>query len=245
MSPQSAGSPLLQRGAADLGLTLTGEHEARYRALAEELTRWNRRANLTAITDVGEIEVKHVLDSLTVVAVVRGRVPRTGGSLIDVGSGAGFPGLPLAIALPEVEVTLLEATGKKVRFLEHVIQVLGLPNARILHARAEEAARDLAHRERYDVAVARAVATASTLVELLVPLLRVGGWAILMKTAAATEEVAKAGSALERLEAVVEALIPTTLPGLLDERVLVVLRKEAPTPEIYPRRPGIPQRRPL
>ena len=228
-----------------MGQALHPDELNRFSLLSRELLTWNGRMSLTAVTEPDDVQVKHFLDSLTVASVVKDELPQETGRLVDVGSGGGFPGLPLAIVLPWLDVILMEATAKKVRFLNHTIGVLALPNARALYGRAEQLARDDTQREVYDIAVARAVGSAATLVELLAPLLRFGGLAILMKTHAAVDrELDAAAAALSKLHAEVEKIHSVQVPGL-DDRALVLIRKKAATPPEFPRRPGVPERRPL
>lgn len=232
---------ILAAGARALGLDLAPAQLdlfARYQAI---LLDWNTRINLTAIAAPEDVQRKHFLDSLTCLAVL----PPGPLRLIDVGSGAGFPGLPLILARPEISVTLLEATGKKARFLEHVVAELGLAGVRIVNARAEEAGRDPAERERYDWAVARAVAPLPELAEYLLPLVRVGGSALAQKGRDAAAEAAGAAGAFKRLGGRLAEVRPVTVPGLEDERALVVLEKMSPTPGKYPRRPGEPRKKPI
>ncbi len=245
MSQQSPPElPLLAAGARAIGLDLDGEQLRRFALLSRELREWNERVNLTSVTDPSEIEVKHFLDSLTLAPLVQQQAHGTG-RLVDIGSGAGFPGLPLAIAFPWLRVSLMEATAKKVHFLRHVVQELRLTNVDAMHGRAEALAREADHREAYDLAAARAIGNTATLVELLTPFLRVGGLAILMKTrAAAASEINDAAGALQRLWAVVEEIRDVDVPGLTD-RALVVIRKHRVTPTDFPRRSGVPARRPL
>ncbi|MPZ13837.1 MAG: 16S rRNA (guanine(527)-N(7))-methyltransferase RsmG [Chloroflexi bacterium] len=246
VTEHSARLPVLDRGARALGLNLTGAARDRFERFLEELLAWNDRAGLTSITDPDEVQLKHFVDSLTLAPLVVRHLAGGSGTVVDVGAGPGLPGLALAIVLPDLEVTLVEATGKKVVFLLHAIKTLALGNARAVRGRAEEIARQPEHRERYDLATARAVGSVATLVELLVPLLRVGGRAVLMKTRTGIdEEIAAAASALDRLRCVVDAVEPVAPPDLCETRVLVVLRKVAATPPTYPRRPGVPARRPL
>jgi 16S rRNA (guanine527-N7)-methyltransferase len=245
VSEQSRVLPVLQRGARALGLELQPDQVHRFAILLRELTAWNARVNLTSVTDPAEVELRHFLDSLSLVPIVHRELPARRGGLIDVGSGGGFPGIPLAIALPWLEVTLLEATSKKVCFLEHAVDALGLTNVRALSGRAETLAREPEHREGYNVATARAVGTAATLVELLVPFLKVGGVAMLMKTRATLDgELDQARGAFEKLHAGVDGVHEVGLSGL-DDHVLALVRKKASTPPAYPRRPGVPERHPL
>ncbi len=196
----------------------------------------NTRMNLTAITDPREAWVKHVFDSLTLLPVIGSAAAKR---VIDVGSGGGLPGLPLAITMPAVAFTLLDATAKKTRFLCGVIEALGLSNALVVNERAETIGRDPEHRERYDVAVARAVGRLAVLVELAAPLIRVGGHIVATKGRRAGEEIEQAKRALRLLHCrvAVSARTPTG--------TTVVLEKLRPTPKRYPRRPGEPRRAPL
>jgi len=162
-----------------------------------------------------------------------------------VGTGAGFPGIPLKIVCPGMRLTLLEATGKKVMFLEHVLKVLGLRDIVVMKGRAEELGQDPEHREQYDWAVARAVAEMPTLAEYLLPLVAVGGKVLAQKGEMAAAEVHKAETAIKTLGGHVQRLIPVELRGLTETRHLVVIDKVAATPAKYPRRPGIPSKRPL
>lgn len=229
--------------AADLfGITLTPEQVAQFAALQQELLAWNVHTNLTAIVDPEGVRVRHYLDSLSVVRAVPMRDTLR---LIDVGTGAGFPGLPLAIAFPGVSVTLLEATGKKIAFLDHVIQTLGLTNARTLHARAEEAGHISHHRARYDLVLARAVARLPALVEYLLPLARVGGMCIALKGSTAQAESADSAHALQLLGGRLVRVEAVALPGVEEPHYLVVVEKTDATPAPYPRKPGVPTKKPL
>jgi len=210
--------------------------------LAVELTEWNRRVNLTALTDPLDVARKHFLDSLSVLSACD--VPHNA-RLIDVGSGAGFPGLPLRIARPDLRVTLLEASRKKCDFLRHAIEALELDGVAIVNARAEEAGRDPSHREGYAVAAARAVAETATLVEYLLPFVQVGGMALALKSGQAAAEVARAEAAVAALGGRVQRSVPVEVPGLDDRRVVVIVEKVAPTPDKYPRRAGMPAKRPI
>ena len=245
MSEQSPVPPILDRGVQTLGLELHPEQLRRFAMLSTELAAWNTRVNLTSVTDPDDVQVRHFLDSLAIVPIVERELASRSGKLIDVGSGGGFPGLPVAIALPWLDVALLEATAKKVRFLEHAVGTLAIDNARAIQGRAESVAHLVEHREAYDIAVARAVGSVATLIELLVPLLKVGGGAILMKTKSALElELGGAEGALTKLNAGVEGVFETSVPEL-ENHVLVLIRKHGPTPAGYPRRPGVPERHPL
>ena len=249
---------ILVEGARKLGLNLTSDQVAMFRRYRDELVAWRSRVNLTAITDDEGIQTKHFLDSLS--CLVATTVPKSISSapvppgvcafkpdtrLIDVGSGAGFPGLPLKIICPGIKLTLLEATGKKVEFLSHMVSLLHLRGVTVIKGRAEEVGRDTAHREQYDWAMARAVAEMSTLAEYLLPFVRIGGKALAQKGEDAPAEVALSEAAMIRLGGRLNRLIPVELTGIAETRYLVLMDKTAATPDQYPRRPGMPAKHPI
>ncbi len=217
---------------------------ARYRDL---LLGWNERINLTAVTDPVEVEALLLLDALQMAPAIAAFAMRLKQQpqLIDIGAGGGLPGIPLAIALPGVDFTLLDATAKKVMVLGEIIADLGLENARALHGRAEEIGHAADHRARYDIATARAVASLPALVELTLPLLKRGGRAFLPKSASIEDEVREGTTAARIVGGQIESTDP--LPQGTEGRVtrLVVLVKMEPTPERFPRRAGLPAREPL
>jgi 16S rRNA (guanine527-N7)-methyltransferase len=225
-----------------LRLSLTEHHLQAFSWYLEELIQWNTRQNLTAVVDPIEICLKHFLDSLTL-------VPRlgafSGGRMVDVGTGAGFPGLPVRIVCPALRLTLVEATGRKAAFCRHVVEGLGLRQVTVLHARAEEIGRHPDHRQAYDVAVARAVATLPVLLEYLLPLVRVGGRVLAQKGEHGPAEAQQSSKALELLGARLLRLHAIELPGVAEPRYIVEIEKAAATPEVYPRRPGAAAKRPL
>jgi 16S rRNA (guanine527-N7)-methyltransferase len=232
----------LAGGAAALGLALAPDQLDRFERYCAALIDWNRRVNLTAIVDPIDVARKHFLDSLSVLSVCE---IRAGDRLVDVGSGAGFPGLPIRIARPGLQVTLLEATRKKCEFLRHVVAALDLSDVAIVNARAEDAARDAARRERYDWALARAVADLAALVEYLLPFVRVGGRVAAQKSGEVGAEVERAGAAIAALGGRLQRVAPVSVPGLEEARCVIVIDKIAPTPEKYPRRAGLPEKRPI
>jgi 16S rRNA (guanine527-N7)-methyltransferase len=234
---------LLKTGAKEWSLELTSEQVEAFELYYQQLIAWNERGNLTAITDYKEVQVKHFLDSLSCLQVLTPLAPRT--RCIDIGAGAGFPGLPLKIVRPQMRLALLEATGKKVLFLEHIVGELGLRDVEIIKGRAEELGRQAAHREVYEVAVARAVAQLVVLLEYALPLLAIGGIFVAQKGAEIEDEVEAAQSALLILGGRMKGVRPVHLAGLDAPRHLVVVEKVAPTPQKYPRRAGIPAKRPL
>ena len=237
---------LLHEWAERFGAPLSERQRDAFHVYRDELLEWNAtRANLTAVTEPREVESRLFLESLWCAATLPTGIT-SGGRLIDVGTGGGFPGLPLAIAFPILNVTLLEATGKKVQFLEHVIGLLDLSNARAVHGRAENLAHDPAHREAYNAVTARALAPLPALVELCLPFVRTGGTLIAPKGADAEREVEESANALSALGGETQSIIPPDpdAPIPADHRI-VTIRKIAPTPDAYPRRAGVPTRRPL
>jgi 16S rRNA (guanine527-N7)-methyltransferase len=224
-----------------VGLELTPEQLAALSAYAALLREWNERFNLTSITDEEGMRVKHFLDSLTVLKALPAGALR----VADVGTGAGFPGLPLKIARPELRLTLIEATGKKVTFLEAVVVALKLRDVTVVKARAEEVGQDPLHREQYDWVLARAVAELPVLLEYTLPLARVGGGVVAQKGENAAAEAEAARGAARSLGGRLRSLVPIHLPGLAELRYLVVYDKVAATPKPYPRRPGVPSKAPI
>jgi 16S rRNA (guanine527-N7)-methyltransferase len=235
----------LVAGARKLNIKLTDHHLAAFETCYQELTAWNRRFNLTAITDREGVLVRHFLDSISCFEALPWASLAAGARIVDVGTGAGFPGIPLKIVCPGMRLTLLEATRKKVTFLEHIVDVLGLHEVEIIHGRAEELGHSPAHREQYDWALARAVVEMPTLAEYLLPLVRVGGAMLAQKGEGAAIEVQASYAATTALGGKVRHLLPVELRGIAETRYLVVVDKVAATPGKYPRRPGMPKKRPI
>lgn len=232
----------LAKQAAGFGLHLTQEQLVRFARYQSLLLHWNERLNLTAIRELELIQRRHFLDSMTC-ATVTGDL--NGRSLIDVGTGAGFPGLPLKILYPRLQLALVESVQKKARFLEIVVNELGLAGVRVLSERAERLGQQAAYRGQFDWAVARGVAEMRVLVEYLLPFCRVGGHMLAQKGEGAAGETAAAAAAIATLGGASPQLHPIQLPGHHETHYLVVVEKVAPTPPRYPRRPGVPARRPL
>ncbi len=204
------------------------------------LMDWNTRMDLTAVVDEAEMLDRHYMDSLMPMLSHPLR-----GSVIDVGTGAGLPGIPLAIACPDVQFTLLDARQKRLDFLEEVIQALPLPNVRLVHARAEDAAFDPGLRAAFDSAVARAVAPLNVLAEYLLPFVRIGGQALCWKGPSAAQEIEDAEKAVHLLGGHIVAADRYSIPGREWQHALVVLSKSAATPKRYPRKAGLPSKSPL
>ncbi|MFQ5826479.1 MAG: 16S rRNA (guanine(527)-N(7))-methyltransferase RsmG [Dehalococcoidia bacterium] len=235
----------LAAGAKRIGLDLTPQQLEQFQVYYEELVAWNRRLNLTTIVEYEEVQIKHFLDSLTVALVLPDIRPSSRLRLLDLGAGAGLPGVPLKIIRPEIELVLLDSVAKKATFLHHLVGRLGLEGVEVVTARAEELARQPTYREGFDAVVSRAVARMPTLAELGLPLCRVGGALIAQKKGEVTEEIEKAAPAIEVLGGRLREVKRLDLEELGEERSLVVIEKVSPTPQSYPRRPGLPSRRPL
>lgn len=226
-----------------LGLTLTPEQLAKLQLFEEELLEWNERISLTAIRDVEGVRAKHFLDSLTVLLGWERHGPPA--RVIDVGTGAGFPGLILKLVWPAAQVTLVESVHKKADFCRHMVERLALSDVTVLSERAEAVGQDPDHRQSYDLAVARAVARMPILMEYLLPLVHRNGIVMAMKGESAPAETQTAERAIHLMGGKLHKLIRVELPGVVEERFLVVVNKVARTPEEYPRRVGVPAKSPL
>jgi len=225
-----------------IGLRLNARQEAALRCYETELLDWNNRFNLTAIRDAESIRTKHFLDSLSCLLATRDRPTN---SLVDIGTGAGFPGLPLKIIFPNMRLTLVESVGKKAEFCRHMVEKLDLSGVEVLQIRAEELGQLAAHREKYDWAVARAVANLPILAEFLLPLVRIGGAMLAQKGESGPAETHASEIAIRILGGRLRQLMPVMVPGVVEERYLILVDKIAATPPQYPRRVGIPAKKPL
>jgi len=232
-------------GAAAFGIRLDTSQTDQFRRYHQAIVEWNSRVNLTRVVEWEQVQVRHFLDSLSTVTAFPQGPLLSGADVLDVGSGAGLPGLPLKIAFPALRMTLMEATAKKVEFLAHVVEELSLGGVRVLWGRAEALAHDEALREGFDNVLARAVARLDVLAELTLPFCRIGGIVVAQKGRVVGREVQEARRAIELMGGEVEDVRELALPASGGEGTLVVLRKVRPTPEEYPRRPGIPRKRPL
>ena len=221
---------------------ITGRQAASLLTFEKELLEWNSKFNLTAIRDSESIRTKHFLDSLSCALAWKTNPPN---QLIDVGTGAGFPGIPLKIIYPNLKLTLVESVGKKANFCRHIVHTLGMEHVDVVQSRAEDLGQDMNHREKYDWAVARAVANLNVLSEYLIPLVHVGGTMLAQKGERGPAEAQSAEGAMQLLGGKLKQVIPVHLPGVVDDRYLILVDKVAATPPKYPRKPGIPAKQPL
>jgi 16S rRNA (guanine527-N7)-methyltransferase len=235
----------LKSGAQKLGLHLSTEQLEQFSIYYYELIDWNQRINLTSITVYEAVQVGHFLDSLTVTTVLKRPPGAESFSVIDVGTGAGLPGIPLRIVLPGIRLVLLEATAKKAKFLNHLTARLGLDNVEVVVGRAEGVAHDARYRERFDLVLSRAVAPLPALVELTLPFCAPGGSFVAQKKGDIGVELKSATRAITALGGNLREVKAVDLAEFGDERCLVVIDKIKPTPPEYPRRPGIPAKRPI
>lgn len=233
---------LLLQGASQLGAPLSTKQLEEFANYLELIETWNRRTNLVGPANRRAIVARHFLDALS--CLKSGKLEE-GLLVIDVGSGAGLPGIPIKIARPALRMTLLDSARKKVDFLAQVIQALRLENVRVTWGRAEDEAGKPAERDAYDVALARAVAPLSTLLEYVLPFVKVGGCFIAQRGPKASQEVAESEAALKILGGQVEKIVPVEIPFLEAKRNLVLVTKRQGTPKRYPRRAGMPRKRPL
>jgi 16S rRNA (guanine527-N7)-methyltransferase len=236
---------ILKDGALKLGINLSQRQIEQFRIYYRELINWNKRINLTRITDSEEVQRKHFLDSLTVAPAMKRPVKDSSLNVIDIGTGAGLPGIPLKIALPDISLTLLEATIKKTKFLKYIIKQLELNNVEIVSDRAEEAGHSPRYREKFDVVVSRAVASLPVLAELTLPFCTMGGRVIAQKKGDIKAEVKNSEKVIGLMGGVLVEVKPVVLEGLNDDRRLVIIDKIKPSPAEYPRRPGMPGKRPI
>ncbi|MDD3138177.1 MAG: 16S rRNA (guanine(527)-N(7))-methyltransferase RsmG [Lachnospiraceae bacterium] len=224
----------------ELGITLSAEQYARFDRYYEILVDWNEFMNLTGITEYEEVNEKHYIDSLAVVKAATMK-----GKIIDIGTGAGFPGIPLKIAFPELEVVLLDSLNKRVKFLNFVIEELGLSGITAIHGRAEDYAKQDEYRECFDYCVSRAVANLATLSEYCIPYVKVGGSFIPYKSGDIEEELEQSKKAVNVLGGELEKVVKFELPGTDISRSFVKIRKNNKTAKKYPRKAGLPSKEPI
>jgi 16S rRNA (guanine527-N7)-methyltransferase len=235
---------LLTIGAEKLGLKLGERELALFQTYYEELIDWNQRMNLTAIIEYDKVQILHFLDSLTVVSAWQPSANRPNARVIDIGTGAGVPGIPLKIVYPQIKLSLMDSTNKKITFLNHLKQKLGLDDIEIINGRAEELGHQI-YRESYDLVLARGLAPMQTLAELTIPFCKIAGRFVAYKKGDIKEEMNLAKRAISTMGGKLIEIKPVTMTEFPDNRVLVVIEKVAPTPEQYPRGSGLPVKRPL
>lgn len=232
----------LQSKAEQLGIRLSEQQLEQFQCYYERLIEKNKVMNLTAITEYEEVVDKHFVDS-----ILLGSVKELSGKkrVIDVGTGAGFPGIPLKIVYPELEITLLDSLNKRVKFLDEVIEELGLTGIQAVHSRAEDLAQDAAHRQQYDICVSRAVANLATLSEYCIPFVKQGGYFISYKSTQIEEELKQAKKAVQVLGGTLEQVETVQIPGTTIERQFVMIRKTGTTPKKFPRKAGTASKTPI
>jgi len=235
----------LINGAKELGIDLTPAQVEQFELYYKELVDWNKRMNLTAITNYDDVQVKHFLDSLTLLQAASELASKLNLRFLDIGTGGGFPGIPLKIVFPTITLTLIESTGKKTTFLHHLLDVLSLNDVTVLNERSESLAHRDDCRAQFDIAACRGVATLATACELTLPFCKQGGVFIAQKKGTIDEEMRKASSAIEKLGGELKGIERINLSAFEEEHLLVIVHKIGPTPDTYPRRPGIPAKRPL
>lgn len=240
--------PIMEKlsvGAEKLGLHLSEKQLALFQTYYEEIIGWNQRMNLTAITEYDKVQINHFLDSLTVVSVWRPTAGNPAPKVIDIGAGAGVPGIPLKTVFPQIRLTLLDSTNKKTIFLNHVKQKLRFDEIEVVNGRAEEVVHRPKFREQFDLVLARGVAPLATLVELTLPFCKIGGKLVSHKKGDIQLELNSAKKAIIVLGGKLSEVKPVDLAEFPDNRCLVVIEKIAPSPSQYPRRSGMPVKKPI
>ena len=232
----------LQKAAAEYGIALSYKQMEQFNRYFELLVEWNEKINLTAITEPKEVAIKHMIDSIT---AYDEKIFQDGVTVIDVGTGAGFPGLPLKIFCPEIKLTLMDSLNKRIKFLQTVVEELGLQDVECVHARAEEGARNKKYRESFDLAVSRAVARLPILCEYCLPFVKKGGHFIALKGMQFHEEAEEAAKAIKVMGGSKTEIRPVKLPELDDKRAVITITKTMPTPKAYPRKAGTPTKNPI
>ena len=223
-----------------INIEINNEQTEKFYKYMMFLQEWNEKINLTAITDEKEIILKHFIDSLTVLKYIH-----ENDKIIDVGTGAGFPGIPIAIMMPNVKITLLDSLNKRINFLNEVIRKLDLKNVQTIHSRSEDCGKDISKREKYDIAIARAVANLTTLSEYLLPFVKIGGKMICMKGSNVEEELNNAEFAIKEFGGEITLKDEFCLPDSDIKRNIIIAKKIQYTPKKYPRKAGLPSKEPI
>ena len=235
-------SDIFEKKLSELGITLSDVQKKQFNLYYELLVEWNKVMNLTGITEYEEVNEKHFVDSLSIVkAIDLNKV----NSVIDIGTGAGFPGIPLKIAFPHLEVVLLDSLNKRIKFLDNVIDKLSLSNIKTIHGRAEDFAKQMEYREKFDLCVSRAVANLATLSEYCVPYIKIDGKFIPYKSGEIDEELDNARKAVHVLGAKINETVKFHLPGTEIGRSFVIIEKKQSTSKKYPRKAGLPSKEPI
>lgn len=230
----------LAKKASKLGIELLEEGQNQFYQYMQLLLEWNEKMNLTAITEPKEVLDKHFIDSISIAKYIN-----KNDKILDIGTGAGFPGIPLKIIMPQNEITLLDALNKRINFLKEVIQKLKLERIEAIHGRAEEFSKISGNRESYDIVVSRAVAKLNVLLEYMLPFVKMGGKCICMKAIEIDEEIEEAKKAIEILGGKIETIDIITLAETGIKRKIIVIKKIKETPKKYPRKAGTPTKEPL
>lgn len=233
-------SNLMQEYGKEINIVFTEEQLQKFYQYMNLLIEWNEKINLTAIVEPKEIILKHFMDSLTIIKHIEQNK-----TVIDIGTGAGFPGIPIKIMREDLKITLLDSLNKRINFLDEVIQKLELKNITAVHARIEEYAKNKQYREKYDIVTSRAVANLTTLSEYMLPMVAVKGMAICMKGSEVNEEILKSKNSIKLLGGEISKIEEFTLPKSDHKRNLILVKKIKQTPSKYPRKPGIPSKEPL
>jgi 16S rRNA (guanine527-N7)-methyltransferase len=228
--------------ALELGITLSEKQLLQFSKYKNLLLEWNSKMNLTAITDEKEIVVKHFIDCL---ALAKYSNLKPDSTVIDVGTGAGFPGIPIKILYPELKITLLDSLNKRINFLQVVVDELELENVELIHGRAEDFGQDVDYREKFEYCLSRAVASLNILTEYSLPFIEKNGYFVPMKSEKTEEEIKNAENALKVLGGEIKGINKFNIPGSSDKRTTILIKKVGDTPSKYPRKAGKPTKSPL
>ena len=236
---------IFEKGLKELGIDLNEKQVSQFIEFYEMLVSKNEVMNLTAITEFNEVIVKHFIDSLALVKVIYKEKLENEISIIDIGTGAGFPGIPLKIAFPNIKITLLDSLNKRINFLKEVSEKLGFENVEFIHGRSEDFGKNPQYREKYDICVSRAVANLATLSELCIPFVKLSGSFVSYKAGDCGEEIKEAAKAVDKMGGKTEIIEEYMVPTSDIYRVLLKITKEKATPKAYPRKAGTPAKEPV